>query len=217
MDMVDLGRGRVVGIVIIAVTLAAIALLFAGQGPVVAAAALVGLIVGSVAGVVGLLWLRGGERSFAFVTPGLSPEPDEAFMEQMREGAEVMTMELGPVDAVRPVLATAETRGISIQLLSIEYRAAGATVNFEGRGSIGVNAPSGMPVFKVTDDVGTRYRVASDGQGGGNLWTRYQATFAPAPPADAGRLTITIERFIEFDPWRRRSTEGPWEFEVPGR
>jgi hypothetical protein len=111
MDSVDLGRGRLVGIIIIGVTLAAVALLFAGQGPVVAAGALVGLILGLVAGFLGLLWLsRGDGRSFSFRTmlPGEMPPIDSPFMEQMRESAEVAGTDLGPVESVRSIVQSAE-------------------------------------------------------------------------------------------------------------
>ena len=218
MDFVELRRARMVGITILAIAVAAIALLFAGQGPVVAAGAVVGVILGAVAGMFSLLWLRGGAgRSISFDTQPLYADvaPDEALIAQMRDTSEVMGMDLGPVEAVRPVVFTAESGGMALQLIAIERRTAGATLRFEGRGSVGVHAPMGMPVMSVTDDIGTAYRVASEGMGGGHLRIRFDATMAPPPAAGARQLTVNVQRFLDFDPRSRKSSEGPWVFEVP--
>jgi len=218
MEVVDLGRWRFVGIAIIALTLAAIVLLLVGQGPVVAAAAIVGLILGLVAGAVGLFWLRrdltGRSVSLRNVVYDGTP-PDDAFMEHMRASAEVGGMDLGPVEAVRPVVQTVEVRGIRLQLVTIDERTAGATLTFEARGSIGARTPMGMAVVRVTDDLGTRYQAATEGQSGSTFRTRFEVSLAPAPPPSARVLTVTVEGFMEFDPWSRKSIEGPWVFEVP--
>ena len=218
MEGVDLGRGRLVGVAVLGVTLAAIALLFAGQGPVVAAGALVGLILGLVAGVVGLLWIsRHGGRHFTFgtVLPGDMPPMDSPFMELMRESAEVMGTDLGPVESVRPIIQTAAARGLTLTLIAMELRAAGATFMIEARGDIGTRASSGMPAVRFSDDQGTHFRAASQGGSGSNSAMRYEVTIIPAPPPTARTLTVSVDGFMEFDPWSSKSIEGPWVFEVP--
>jgi hypothetical protein len=217
MDAVDQGRIRLVGLAIIGLTLVAIALLFAGQGPIVAAGALVGLVLGLVAGLLGLLWMsRGGGNAISFrtVIPGEMPAPDSPLMEHMRESAEVAGTDLGPVEFVRSIVQTANAAGVTLMLIAMEHRAAGATLTFEGRGSIGTHVPTGMPIVRVTDDHGTIYQSASQGGSGSTADMRYETTILPAPPPSARVLTVSVEGFMEFDPWSPKSIEGPWVFEV---
>jgi hypothetical protein len=71
-----------------------------------------------------------------------------------------------------------------------------------------------MPIVRVTDDLGTRYQAASQGGSGSTAGMRYETTILPAPPPSARVLTVSVEGFMEFDPWSSRSIEGPWVFEV---
>jgi hypothetical protein len=104
---------------------------------------------------------------------------------------------------------------VTLTFIAMEHRPAGATLTFEGRGSIGTHVPTGMPVVRVTDDQGTHYQAASQGGSGSTADMRYETTIRPAPPPIARLLTVSVEGFMEFDPWSSKSIEGPWVFEVP--
>ena len=81
--------------------------------------------------------------------------------------------------------------------------------------------PIGSPEGTVADDLSTRYETGMAGMSQSDTGGEAGFQFAPPPPADARRLTITIERFAErwLPPQRSQSdpgadTPGPWTFDV---
>lgn len=78
--------------------------------------------------------------------------------------------------------------------------------------------PRDPPPPSIQDDLGTEYTVAWSATGGGGGDDRSEATaefwFAPAPPAGARRLEVSIP---QLDPSgvRQESELPPWVFDVP--
>jgi hypothetical protein len=211
--------GRLFGFVFLAVVVGAVALLIAGYGVPVGLGALAGLILGGVAGALGVLWLtRGFGRSVSFGSytwssdESVHPSADE--MDEMRELGELAGIDLGAIRSVRPILQTVEAGGRSVQLVSIEEHEAGLSMTLEVRTDPGLPPPASMVRVSLSDDVGTAYRAAGQGQGGWPGRTRYEVTATPALPSDATRLEVRVERFVEPFTRRREGSVGPWTFSV---
>jgi hypothetical protein len=76
METVGRGWDRLVGLLFLAIVVAAVALLVAGYGVAVGIGALAGLVLGFLAGAFGLLWLgRGSGRSITFGAGNGRPNP----------------------------------------------------------------------------------------------------------------------------------------------
>jgi hypothetical protein len=209
--------GRLFGLLFLAVVVGAAALLIVGYGVVVGVGAIAGLILGSVAGILGSMWLgRGFGRSVTFGSMEWSSEkPTPELMAEMREISEISGIDLGAIRSVRPVLATVEADGLSLQLVAIEQHEAGLAMTVDVRTRPGAFPPASMARVSVTDDVATAYRASAQGQGGSLGQMRYQVAVIPAPPPAATRLGIRIERFIDPFSDPGRATVGPWTFSVP--
>jgi hypothetical protein len=213
--------GRLFGFVFLAVVVGAVGLLIAGYGVPVGLGALAGLILGAVAGMLSALWLmRGFGRSVSFGGYDWSSEdtalrPSAEDMAAMHELAELSGIDLGPIRSIRPVLQTVEAGGRSVQLVAIEEHEAGLSMVFEVRTGPGVRPPGSMARVSLTDDAGTAYRAAGQGQGGWPGRMRYEVTATPALPPTATRLDVRVERFV--DHFRRPAADdaGPWVFSVP--
>jgi hypothetical protein len=194
-------------------------LLIAGYGVAVGVGALVGLVLGFLAGALGVMWLgRGPGRSVSFANLDWSSEdqssdrPTADLIAEMHELTEVMTIDLGSVKSVTPVLMTVEAGGLSVELVSIEQREAGLTMLVDVRTHLGTVAPASMARVSVGDDVGTRYRASAQGHGGQAGAMRYVVSVVAAFPPSATRLDISIDHFIDPFPGRGRGIVGPWAF-----
>jgi hypothetical protein len=215
------GAGRILGLLFLAIWLVAIAALLAGYGVPVGIGALAGLTLGGMAGAVGSLWLgRGGGRSINLgglawsSDGGVSEAPSGEHLAQMRELGELMGIERGPPVAVVPVLQTVEADGLSVQLVAIEICQAGAALTLDARPLAGAPPPASTPHVLVTDDIGTRYRAAGQGQGGGPTRMRYEIAVVPAPPPAARELIARVDRFSDWFPGARSEAIGPWAFTI---
>jgi len=214
--MIWVPGGRMLGVSVVVITIATIALLIAGYGMAVGVGAFLGLIVGAVVGFFSVFWLsRGSDRSIAFGSGEWSSgtSPPEAIRE-MQEMAEVIGVDLGPIRSVRPVVATATSGGLALQLASIEHHEGGLVVILEARPSAGVATPIGMARVQVTDDIGTAYRASAQSQGGSPGQARFEIVAIPVAPAAATRLGVTVERFVDPFGGRDRYPSGPWTFDV---
>jgi hypothetical protein len=215
-------RARLWGLVFLAVLGGTVALLIAGYGVAVGVGALGGLILGSVAGALGVMWLgRGSGRSVTFGNLAWSSEhalssegPSAELMAELRELSEISSVDLGAIQTVTPVLVTAEAGGLSVQLVTIEQREAGLAMTVEVRTGPGAFPPASMARVSVADDVATPYRASAQGQGGSAGVVRYVVSVIPASPRSATRLDIRIERFVDPFPGGGRATVGPWAFSV---
>jgi hypothetical protein len=219
MNGIRYGPGRLIGVVVLAVVVLGIGLLIAGYGVPVGLGALVGLVLGFVAGSVGSLWLaRGPGRSVTYGTrewssDSTTPGPDE--IAEMRDLAEISAVSLGAIRSVTPVLSTAEAAGLVVQLVTIEHHEGGLTMILEVRPRPGTVSPGSIARVRVSDELGTRYRALAMSQSGSAGEIRYTLTAIPAPPAEATRIDVVIERFDDLFPGRSRDgTAGPWWFSV---
>jgi hypothetical protein len=202
------------GILLVSLVGAAALLLAAGNGTSVAVGLVIGLLVGLLLAVAtGLFFIgaRGG-ISWSSRRPAASRDPDAGALREMREMAELSSLDLGEVRAVQSVLATSEAGGLNLQLVSLERCEAGLRASIDVRQRPGAGHPGPFAEMAASDDAGTTYRAAVQG-GGGQTPARFIVVIVPAPPPAATELRLEISRF--FEPFeRRRSQDGPWRFEV---
>jgi hypothetical protein len=210
--------GRIFGFVFLIAVGGAVVLLLVGYGVPVGLGAVAGLILGFVAGMLGVLWaLRGAGRSVSFAGMEWSSDsvpPTESLLAEMNELTEVQQIDLGGIQAVRPALQTVEAGGLTIQLVSVEEREAGMTLDLDVRVGVGARPPAHMAKVTVTDDLGTGYRASAMSQGGSPSHMRFGVSVIPALPPAATRLEVRVERFV--DPFERRAADqaGPWTFSI---
>ena len=215
-------RARLWGLVFLTVLGGTVTLLIAGYGVAVGLGALGGLILGSVAAALGVMWLlRGSGRSVTFGSMewssdrALSSEgPSPELMAELRELSEISSIDLGAIQAVRPVLLTAEAGGLSVQLVTIEQHEAGLAMTVEIRTGVGAASPASMARVSVADDVGTVDKASAQGQGSSPGAMRYVVSVIPAFPRSATQLDVRIDSFLDPFPGGGRASVGPWAFSV---
>jgi hypothetical protein len=218
--MRDGGPGRPFGLALVLVVVTAIVALLAGYGVPVGVGALAGFILGAIAGLFGVLWVgRGAGRSIqlggmSWSSSGSGADAGPADAAQLREMSELASIDLGPIRTVLPVLATAETNGFSVQLVTAEIHEAGLRLEIDVRPAPGSLPPGFFADLAVSDDVGTRYRASGQGSGGGSNPMRYAVAIVPAPPGSTRELELRIERFLDPFPGAGRVTAGPWTFRI---
>lgn len=218
MDTVGRGWDRLVALLFLAIVVAAVVLLISGYGVAVGIGALAGLVLGFLAGTLGLLWLgRGSGRSITVGGMEWSSEsgqPTAELMAEMQELGEISGVDIGRIRSVVPVLANAEGGGLDLQLVTVEIHEAGLAMTLDVRSQPGALPPASMARVSVTDDAGTAYRASAQGQGGFPGRMQYSVTAIPASPPDATQLEITIDRFFDPFPGSRQPAVGPWTFSV---
>jgi hypothetical protein len=212
---------RLVGLLFLTLVVVAVGLLIAGYGVAVGAGALIGLVLGFLAGTVGALWLwRGSGRSITLGGMEWSSEsgqPTAELMAEMRELGEISSVDIGPIRSILPVLASADAGGLDVQLLTVELHEAGSSMTFDVASRPGTLPPASMARVSVSDDRGTPYRASAQVQGGLPGRMRYAVTAIPTPPATATVLQVRIERFLDPFAGGRSSAVGPWAFSIPLR
>jgi hypothetical protein len=182
--------------------------------------ALIGFVLGAMAGAIGVLWLgRGSGRSvhlagYSWLSYDTNASPSIDPVADMRELTEVLAVDLGPIQSIVPALSSVEADGLDIQLLAIELHEAGASLGFDVHARPGGLPPLPMVAVSVTDDLGTAYRALGQGQGGGPGRQRYEVAIIPAVPDAARHLSVRIDGFIDPFQGARRMPTGPWAFEV---
>jgi hypothetical protein len=214
-------RDRAGGLLLLAILLGTSGLLIAGYGLPVGLGWLAGLFLGFLGGLFGWLWtLQGrGQVSFGGASTSsssgwLSADQDTA-QAQLHELTEILSVDIGRVRAIVPVLASAEAGGLAIELVDAELCEAGLGFNVDVHILPGTLPPPWLARVSVEDDTGTAYRASAQGQGSGPPRLRIRIVAIPLPPATATRLTLRIEEFLDPFPTMGRSLPGPWTFEVP--
>jgi hypothetical protein len=212
---------RVTAIAFTVIVLVTIGLLIAGYGLPIGVGALVGFILGALAGLVGLLWLARGPGRTIGVGPFQwnllsdgSGNPDLEAMTLMRELSEVLSVDLGRVERVVPLLQTTVAAGLTIQLVDLEVHEAGLTLNFDVEIGIGSTHPPHMARLTISDDAGTPYRASVQGKGAAPARMRLLGVGIPMIPPSARRLTVRLEEFLNPFPPIDDPLVGPWVFEV---
>jgi hypothetical protein len=204
----------------IGLVLAAIALLIAGYGPAVGLGAFVGFVLGTLAGLVGLMWLgRGSGRTFGvggmhWLSADQSRGPDPDQMAEMHAMFEIFGVDLGEVRRVIPVLATTAAAGLAVELVAVEVREAGLGMTFDVAIGLGTPQPPGMARLSIRDATGTAYRGSVQGGGSALSRTRFTAVAIPAPPPGADALTVSLDELLDPFPGPGRRVVGPWVFRV---
>lgn len=218
------GPGRIPALLFLGVVIAAIAALLVGYGVPVGVGALAGFILGATAGLVAALWLgRGAGRSVniagmswssdvTWQAPLEAESPGAAMVARMHELSAVFAVDLGRTRSIQQVLQAIEANGYELELLTIEHHDAGAAMALDVRTLPGATPPPSMMEVSVSDDLGTPYRAAGQGQGGGPGRSRYEVRVIPVIPAAARELAIRIERFVDLYPGATRPAIGPWSF-----
>lgn len=210
---------RIPALVLLILVVAAAALLVAGWGVAVGAGVFIGLVLGFVAilAAMAIAQRTGGSASFSSMRPASSQiEPDRALLDRHgRDSMRVAGIDEGDLRRVIAVGASVTASGVRLELMAVELRTEGglATLVAHTRPPIGQAGP--FVEVRVSDDVHTTYVAAGQGLGGPSATTtRHDVRFAPAPPASAKVLTLSIDRFA--DPFSGRATpiEGPWTFEI---
>lgn len=210
---------RAFGLAFLAVVATAIVALLAGYGVPVGVGAVAGLLLGGIAGFVGVLWLtRGSGRSITIgSTSWSSPDgdrPSDADFAHLREMSELTEVDLGRALAVEPEMAVVEAKGIAIEIVSATVHEGGVRLDVEVRTSPGITPTGHMARVSASDDLGTAYRAA--GRGTGTLQpARYDVTIVPRPPMSARRLTVSVEALVDPFPGASRYLAGPWVFSIP--
>jgi hypothetical protein len=210
---------RLPGIVFAIVVVTAVGALLLGYGVPVGVGAVAGLVLGAIAGFIGLLWLaRGAGRSMTVGSMSWSSSSSsnrtEADLEELRAMSELSEIDLGRVVDVVPVLATEEGGGLSVTLVAAAVHEAGLRLDVEVRAGPGATDPDHMARVVVSDAIATTYRAAGQ-RTGGTRPARYDVRIIPRPPTTAGGITVRIEAFVDPFPGRSRRTDGPWTFQVP--
>jgi hypothetical protein len=125
-----------------------------------------------------------------------------------------------PLVGVIAIAQVAERHGITVELLSIEVREAGALLHWRARFDHGVGYLA--PHVSMTDERSTAYRVLpAEGGGDDHSWAGSLAVL-PGPPPLA-TLAIVFENFGADERMRmpgyvpQEPIAGPWEFSVETR
>ncbi|HEV2005598.1 MAG TPA: hypothetical protein VGQ85_03210 [Candidatus Limnocylindrales bacterium] len=218
-------RGRIFGLVVLAILIGTIALLVAGYGLAVGLGALAGLVLGFAVGLFAFFSTWQGRGQVTFGNSGssgswsymsnVSMDETESPMENMRELSEVFTVDLGPVRSIIPVLATSVAAGLTLQLLDVELHEAGLALNLDMEVGHGVLMPPSMARVSITDEAGTAFRASAHSQGGSPTRVRVQVVAIPVPPTGTRNLIVRIAEFVDPPfPHMGRPVAGPWTFAI---
>jgi hypothetical protein len=123
---------------------------------------------------------------------------------------------LSPLREIIGVGQVAAAGGVSVELLMIEIREAGALIDLRARPVAGVAFMTAS--VSVSDQLGTAFRALDAGSEGSAYHWAGQSVVMPAPPPGS-RLRVEILSFgwPRDDPEERRgaSVLGPWRFDIP--
>lgn len=198
-------------------------LLVAGWGVAVGVGVFVGLVLGLVLGLVNVLVAMaiaqraGGSARFSWMRARPNPPaPDDALLQRYgRDAMRVAGIDAGDLRRVIALGTSVEAGGVRLELIALELRADGGLATLVAHTRPPVGQAGQFAEVRVSDDAGTIYVGAGQGMGGpAPTTTRHEVRFAPASPASAAVLTLTIDRFL--DPFLGGATaiEGPWTFDI---
>jgi hypothetical protein len=208
------------GLILLGLVILTVVLLLAGYGVPVGVGLLAGLVLGGVIGLFSGLWLgvRGRGRSMTIGSMNISPMqegPSTEMPEIFRDIDRVQRVDHSGLVRVIPGGAVADTGGVTVELIALEIRAAGAVAHL----AAAVEPPNGtlgsFARVAVEDDVGTAYVAAAMGTGGSPDRMRFEVRFAPPPSTTATILRVRVDEFV--DPYPMRSLAavvGPWTLTV---
>lgn len=210
---------RVPGILLLALVVIAAVLLITGYGVAVGVGVLIGVALGLIAAIVFLATTRRSSGWSLSVldraaTPGVQPERD-FFERHGRDFMRVAGVVSGRLRRVMAIGKSVEAGGIRLELVALELREDGGLALLAAHSRPPVGQAGHFASARVRDDAGTEYVAAGQATGSSTPeTTRHEVLFAPAPPAAARLLTLTIERFSDPFPGTTTTIEGPWSFEI---
>jgi hypothetical protein len=210
---------RLPALVLLVLVVVAAALLVAGWGIAVGIGVLVGLVLGFTAILAAMAIAQRADRSASFSWMSAGPnqtEPDHALLAQHgRDSMRVAGIDSGDLRRVIAVGASVEAGGVRLELIAVELREDGGLATLVAHTRPPIGQVGHIVDVRVSDDAETAYVAAGQGMGGsGPTATRHEVRFAPAPPATAAILTLSIDRFLDLFPSGVTPVEGPWTFEV---
>ena len=132
-----------------------------------------------------------------------------------RDSMRVAGVDSSALRRVIPIGDAVDAGEVRVELLALEIREDGAIATIVAH----TRPPAGFighfAEVAVSDDASTAYVAACQGTGGSSPGTsRLEIRFAPAPPQNAGTLTIRIEAFMDPFPGPSGELRGPWGFRV---
>jgi hypothetical protein len=151
-----------------------------------------------------------------FKLEGVPPEEMARLLEMVPQLAIPPSRLVGVV----AVAQVSEAAGVTVEVLAIEVREAGALITWRARAdrSVGIL----IPRVSITDDQNTDYRTFGDSGGGdGRSWSG-EIALIPSPPRGV-TLQIEIESLganerMGMPGWMpNEPVSGPWRFKVPTR
>lgn len=198
----------------------AAALLIAGYGAAVGVGVIAGLLLG-VAAILAFLAMRpqtsGGSTYWLGSAASPSPRPpgQELIERHHHDWMRVAGVDASALHRVIPIGTSVEAGGVRVEVVAVELREDGGIATIAAYTRPPIGQAGHFVAVSVTDDAGTRYAAAGQGSGGGNVGTsRYDIRFAPAPPSEAGAITIRIDSFAAPFPAPATQLDGPWEFRL---
>jgi len=169
--------------------------------------------------------VRRRDRSSGYLGTGGDPrrlEISATLSEQRARGSSDVILHpsqeviLSPLRYVVGVGRVVDVAGVSVELLAVEVREAGALLYLRATPVRELMLFSAA--VAVTDDRGTAYRALDAGHEGSAVHWSGQSVVIPAPPPGA-RLSVEVESFgpprdhpMEF---RSETVTGPWRFDLP--
>jgi hypothetical protein len=208
---------RLPGVLLLAVVIAAGTLLIAGFGGPVGIGVLVGVALG-LAAVLASVAMRPGSSGVSFSVPGTQfsgSEPDHTLIERHgRDFMRVAGVDSGALNRVLAIGTSVEAGGVRVELVALELRDNGVIGLLVAHSRPPVGQVGHFATVKVRDDLDTAYIAAGQGTGGSTGTARHEVRIAPAPPAAARLLTLTVESFADPFPGSASTIEGPWSFEI---
>jgi len=209
---------RLPGLLLLAVVVAAGALLIAGFGVPIGISVLVGVGLG-LAAVLASVVMGPGSSGVSFSAPSnhwRGHEPDHALIERHgRAFMRVAGVESGALNRVLAIGRSVQAGGVLAELIALELREGGVIGVLAAQSRAAVGQVGHFATVTVGDDLDTEYVAAGQGTGSSSPGTmRFDVRIAPAPPATARVLTLTVESFADPFQGPAMTIEGPWSFEI---
>jgi len=151
-------------------------------------------------------------KTYRVLDPVTGPLPVEEARRTLELSQVYWRVAADPLRRVVGLGQVATEAGVTVELIALEIRDAGAILYWRARPDL--ERPLGEPQLAVRDDAGTDYVVRSIGGTGNERETKGEILITPAPPGKATlRLEVTGFKERRF-PWQTAEWPGSWHFEI---